>query len=415
MLGVMTPPTMEELHAARMRLVGVASTTPLELSPRLSALHGRGVYLKREDLQPVRSYKLRGAYHHIRSLPVADRERGVVCASAGNHAQGVAFACRALGIRAIVFVPTNTPRQKLSRISELGGDSLRLNLAGDSYDESAAFAAAYADSHDLSLVPPFDDPMVIAGQATVGLEVEAQLGHAPELVVAPLGGGGLAAGIALALPSTLIAGAEPLGAASMAAAISNRGPVNLEQVDTFVDGAAVGRVGSLPFEVLQHRLACLVTVDPGDLCTTMLELYQGEGIVAEPAGALSVAALGGVLERSPAAEVVCIISGGNNDVSRYAEVQERSLVARGLKHYFVVEFPQRPGALRSFLDEILGPADDITLFEYVKKSNRESGPALVGIELAQAADLQPLLARMGQSGLRCERIDTSSPLFRFVA
>ncbi|GAC1341162.1 MAG: threonine ammonia-lyase IlvA [Candidatus Dormibacteria bacterium] len=411
----MSLPTPGQIRAAHRLLKGVVSTTPLEASPRLSAKHQTSVYLKREDLQPVRSYKLRGAYHHIHSLTAAVRSRGVVCASAGNHAQGVAFAARALEIPAIVFVPRNTPRQKLARIREVGSADLELNLAGDTYDESAALAAVHADIHNLALVPPFDDRSVITGQATVGLEIETQLGHAPELVVTPVGGGGLAAGLALALRDSRIAGAEPLGAASMAAAIMNGAPVHLHTIDTFVDGAAVGRVGVLPFEILRERLASLVAVDPGHLCTTMLELYQGEGIIAEPAGALSVAALGPVLAETPAEEVVCIISGGNNDVSRYAEIQERSLVARGLKHYFVVEFPQRPGALRTFLDDILGPNDDITLFEYVKKSNRESGPALVGLELAQPEDLEPLLVRLSNSGLVCERIDTTSPLFRFVA
>ncbi|ANH37894.1 L-threonine dehydratase biosynthetic IlvA [Nocardioides dokdonensis FR1436] len=420
-------PSAADVDAAAARLADVLGPTPLHRSDRLSTLLGLEVWLKREDLQPVRSYKLRGAFTLIDQLSQEARERGVTCASAGNHAQGVAFACARSGVRARVHLPRTTPRQKRERVAVLGGGLVEVVIVGDTYDEAAAASAAYAAESGATPVPAFDDPRTIAGQGTVAREVLAQLdaqtGRTPDAVVVPVGGGGLLAGmlthLAVHAPQVRVVGAEPAGAASMAAALAAGEPVDLDELDGFVDGAAVRRVGVCTHAVVAAHQPPLVRVPEGLACVEMLDLYQSDGIIAEPAGALASAALrlpmdagGPVL--APGSLVVAIVSGGNNDVSRYAEVVERALVHEGLKHYFLVEFPQEPGALRRFLDEVLGPDDDITLFEYVKRSNRETGPALVGVELADAGDLPGLLARMEVSPLRVEAVAPESPLFRWV-
>jgi threonine dehydratase len=420
------------VEAAAERLAGVVATTPLERNGRLSALLGCEVWLKREDLQTVRSYKARGAYNLIAQLSEAARAAGVVAASAGNHAQGVAYACSALSVRGRVYLPRTTPRQKRDRIAMLGGDMVEIVLGGDTYDEASAAASQHAAASGATLVPAFDDPRTIAGQGTVAREVVAQLGHAPDVMVIPVGGGGLLAGSVTWLgerhPGVRVIGAEPAGAACVAAALAAGGPVTLPEVDTFVDGAAVRRAGDVTYPLIAASGARVVTVDEGRVCREMLALYQVDGIIAEPAGALATGALNdlaaeaGAAERAaggaevfpPGATVVAVVSGGNNDVSRYAEVVERALIHEGRKHYFLVDFPQEPGALRRFLDEVLGPDDDITLFEYIKRSNRETGPALVGIELSRPEDLPALLDRMKAAPPSIEKIDSSSPLFRFL-
>ncbi len=411
-------PTALDVDLAAQRLIGVLNTSPLEHSPRLSADHGLDVWLKREDLQPVRSYKGRGAYNLVSLLDADARARGVTCASAGNHAQGVAFACARAGVRARVYLPRTTPRQKRERVSALGAGLVEVMIVGDTYDEAATAAAAHAADSGATVVPAFDDPRTIAGQGTVAREVLAQLGRAPDALVLPVGGGGLIAGTLAWLherePSVRVVGAEPSGAASMAAAVAAGRPVDLEALDPFVDGAAVRRVGAWTLGVVLRSRPHLVAVPEGRVCVEMLSLYQSDGIVAEPAGALASAALHLDLGLPAGSTVVCVLSGGNNDVSRYAEVVERALVFEGRKHYFLVEFPQEPGALRRFLDEVLGPDDDITLFEYVKRNNRETGPALVGIELQSPTDLTPLLARMKGSPARVQPVPPDGPLFNFV-
>ncbi|MBF6216019.1 threonine ammonia-lyase IlvA [Nocardia puris] len=430
----------DEIDAAIKRITDIIEPTPLQLSPRLSALTGARVYLKREDLTAVRSYKLRGAYNLIVQLSPEERAAGVVAASAGNHAQGVAFACQAMGIKGRIYVPTTTPRQKRDRIRVHGGEFVELIAVGETYDAAAAAAAADVERTGATMVPPFDDVRTAAGQGTIAVEILEQLGTAPDLVVIPVGGGGCLAGIGTYLreraPQTAILGAEPAGAASMTAALVAGGPVTLPEIDPFVDGAAVRRIGQVPYDavakfggrVVSHGSLPLLTatesrpgggafrllqVDEGAICTTMLDLYQNEGIIAEPAGALAVAALTEV-DVAPDSTVVCLVSGGNNDVSRYGEIIERSLVHRGLKHYFLVDFPQEPGALRRFLDEVLGPDDDITVFEYVKRNNREFGAALVGIELGAPEGLAQLLERMDASPIRCERLEPGSPAYRYL-
>ncbi|MGI4788882.1 MAG: threonine ammonia-lyase IlvA [Janthinobacterium lividum] len=410
--------TVQSIQDAYRRLQPVVTRTPLQFHARLSERFGANVYLKREDLQVVRSYKLRGAYNLMSTLTAEERAQGVVCASAGNHAQGVAFTCRRLEIEGHIYMPQNTPRQKVQRVSQLGGTWIKIELAGDTFDDTYRSADEYARQNDKVFVHPFDDPRIISGQGTVGVELFEQLEGAPDFLIAPVGGGGLISSLAVYgeeyFPQTALIGAEPAGAACLRAALEAGHPVTLPRIDTFVDGAAVKTVGRHNFEICRDRIKEIMLVDEGKVCTEMIDLYQNEGIIAEPAGALSLAALDSLGERLRGKTVVCILSGGNNDISRYPEIIERSLIDQGLKHYFLIEFSQRPGALRRYLDDALGPYDDITLFEYIKKSNREYGPALVGIELTRKDDYTPLLARMDGIGLRYESIGRDSALFRFV-
>ncbi|MEP7022463.1 MAG: threonine ammonia-lyase IlvA [Actinomycetota bacterium] len=416
--------TADDVDAAAARLAGIVEVSPLQRCGRLSELTSWQVHLKREDLQTVRSYKLRGAFNLMAQLSEAECAAGVVCASAGNHAQGVALASRKLGISARIYLPRTTPRQKRDRIRVHGGDRVELILTGDTYDDAAAAAASDAHTTGATLIPPFDDPRTMAGQGTIGAEILAGLPHPPDVIVVPVGGGGLVSGLVTYLreraPSVRVVGAEPAGAASMTAALAAGAPVTLAELDPFVDGAAVRRVGQAPFEVMARSPHTMLTVDEGAICTEMLALYQHEGIIAEPAGALATAALPQARELPELAGlpddavVVAVISGGNNDVSRYGEVIERSLVHSGLKHYFLVEFAQKPGALRQFLDEVLGPEDDITLFEYVKRNNRETGPALVGIELGSSDGIESLLKRMESSPMRIQQIDPGSPAYAYL-
>jgi threonine dehydratase len=413
----------KQVLEASERLSGIAERTPLQPNIRLSAATGTEVWFKREDLQVGRSYKLRGAYNLISQLDDEARAAGVVCASAGNHAQGFAFACAAHRVHGRVVIPSTTPRQKRERIVALGGEMIDLVVEGDTYDESSAAATRWSDETGATLVPAFDDSRTVAGQATVVAEIVEQLGRAPDTIVVPVGGGGLLAGTATWLqathPRTRVVGVEPAGARNVAAALHAGSPVVLDEhgFDRFVDGAAVRKAGAVTYPLIRRSGAELVAVDEGLVCTEMLSLYQTDGIIAEPAGALAGAAIrpdGPGLDLVPGETVVVVLSGGNNDVSRYAEVIERSLRFQGLKHYFLVEFPQEPGALRRFLDEVLGPDDDVTRFEYVKKDNRESGPALVGVEIGSRDDLEPLLERMARSPLQIEALEPGSPAFRFL-
>ena len=414
------PLTAADIDAAAERISGVVAPSPLQLSERLSAITGATVYLKREDLQSVRSYKLRGAYNLLMQLSDEERAAGVVCASAGNHAQGFAHACRSMGIRGRVYVPHTTPKQKRNRIRFHGGDFIELIALGSTYEMAAAAALEDVARTGATLVPPFDDPRTIAGQGTIAAEILDQLDGEPDLVIVPVGGGGCIAGITTYLAerttTTSVLGVEPAGAAAMIAALAAGEPVTLEHIDQFVDGAAVNRAGTLTHAVLAAAgdMVSVTTVDEGALCVAMLDLYQNEGIIAEPAGALSVTALLETDQVTPGSVVVCLISGGNNDVSRYGEILERSLVHLGLKHYFLVDFPQEPGALRRFLDQVLGPNDDITLFEYVKRNNRETGAALVGIELGSAEDLDGLLTRMAAREVAVERLEPDSQSYRYL-
>jgi len=409
---------LADVRAAADRLRPVGVETPLQLSDRLSERYRASVYLKREDLQAVRSYKIRGAYNFIAGLPPDRLGAGVVCASAGNHAQGVAWSCRHLAVPGVVFLPRRTPRQKVARIRTLAGDLVELRFVGDTFDDANAAAAAYATETGATVVPTFDHPMTVAGQGTVALETIDQLGCPPDVFVVPVGGGGLISGIAVTVDGegapTRIVGAQPAGAPAMVRSLEAGHPVTIDIADDFVDGAVVRTPGHLTFAVVSDLVPQLEVVAEGRVCTEQLALYQEDGIVAEPAGALSIAALDALADTIVGRSVVCVLSGGNNDVARYGEIIERSLVHQGLKHYFVVAFPQQPGALRRFLDECLGPADDIVLFEYVKKNDREFGPAVVGIELAHRQDLEGLVDRIAASGLDAQRLPPDSPVFRLL-
>lgn len=417
-----SPVHAADIQRAQASISSIIAPTPLQYCPRLSQAYGVEVYLKREDLQDVRSYKIRGAYYSISNLTEEEKAAGVVAASAGNHAQGVAYACRSMGIDGKIFVPKRTPKQKRDRIQVHGGDFVELVLVGDTFDEAADAARADAAERGATMVEPFNARNTVIGQGTVGAEVVSQLsglGKSLDSIVVPVGGGGLIAGITSYLadmsPRTAVVGVEPSGGRSLQAALDAGEPVTLEKIDPFVDGAAVKRIGDVNYKIIEENLGRVhvIAADEGAVCTSMLALYQNEGIIAEPAGALSVAALADV-SLTPGSTVVCVISGGNNDVLRYAEIMERSLVHRGLKHYFLVNFAQEPGQLRRFLNDVLGPDDDIALFEYLKKNNRETGAALVGIELARASDLGPLLERMEEASFECRRLMPGTPEYEFI-
>ena len=408
----------QAIEEAAERIRPVVNRPPLQRSNRLSKRYGTNLLIKREDLQEVRSFKIRGAYNKVASLSAAVRERGVVCASSGNHAQGVAFACAALGIRATIFMPEITPTQKIERARHFGGEFVEVRLVGDSYDDSSVAATAFCADKGAVFVHPFEDLLTIAGQGTIGRELAEEVGEELEIVVAGIGGGGLISGIASALkasnPGVQVIGAEPAGSPSMYESIRQGRVVTLDRIDTFVDGAAVKRVGELTFEICRRLLEKVVLVAEGKDCTTVIELYQNEGIIAEPAGALAVSALDEIADELRGRTVVCILSGGNNDILRYPEIMERSLVHQGRKHYFIVEFAQKPGQLRQFVDRALGPTDDIVRFEYMKKTNKERGAALVGIELRSQADLAPLLSRMAEIQLNCRPLESEELLYQYL-
>lgn len=406
-----------KFHDAVYRLKKVVNRTPLMYNHNLSRRYNCKVFLKREDLQIARSYKLRGAYNMISGLSEDQKRRGVVCASAGNHAQGFAYSCKKLGIRGVVFMPVITPRQKITQTQMFGEDSIEIILTGDTFDDCAAAAKAYTAEHDMVFVPPFDDYSIIEGQGTVAVEI-LEDNTDIDYVFIPLGGGGLCAGMGAYFktysPDTKIIGVEPQGAPSMKAALEAGHPVILDEIDRFVDGAAVKRIGDLTYEICSTVLDDMLAVPEGRVCTTILKLYNEDAIVAEPAGALSIAALENYASQIKGKNVVCVVSGGNNDIDRMPEIKERSLQFEGLKHYFLISFAQRPGALREFVNNVLGPTDDITRFEYMQKTNKEAGPALVGIELQKRTDYISLIERMKKSQIIYSEINSNDKLFGYL-
>lgn len=379
------------------RLKPIVRNTPLQFNNNLSKLFDASIYLKREDLQLVRSYKLRGAYNKISTLDKTLASKGVVCASAGNHAQGFAYSCAALNLKGFVFMPITTPPQKISQTQMWGGSNIEIILKGDTFDDSAAAALAFCTANALTFIHPFDDEKIIEGQATVGIEIFEQLQEIDYLFI-PIGGGGLSAGVSAYFktisPNTKIIGVEPAGAPSMQAAFQNNAPTALQEIDRFVDGAAVKKVGEKTFAICKDNIREICLVPEGKLCTTILELYNKEAIVVEPAGALAIAALDQYKDEIKGKTCVCIIGGGNNDIDRMQEIKERSLQYEGLKHYFLIRFAQRPGALKEFVSDVLGPTDDIVRFEYFKKNNKEAGPALVGIECKEKKDYERLIEKL---------------------
>jgi threonine dehydratase len=405
------------INAAAYALKAVALKTPLQYHRKLSEKFQAEIYIKREDLQVVRSYKLRGAYNLIQSLSDDQRKRGVVCASAGNHAQGVAFACKYLDIKAVIYMPAITPKQKINQVRMFGGNNIEIVLIGDTFDECQAHALAFTEENEMVFIPPFDHLKVIEGQGTVGKEILDDLSGIDYIFV-PIGGGGLCAGVGqyfrLFSPQTKLVGVEPLGAPSMKAALEAGKPVVLDTIQRFVDGAAVKKVGDITFELCKEVITDMLLVPEGKVSTTILQLYNEDAIVAEPAGALSIAALDQYAAQIKGKKVVCILSGGNNDIDRMQEIKERSLLYEGLKYYFIVRFAQRPGALKEFVNDILGPNDDIVRFEFIQKNNKESGPALIGIEVKSKDDFNALIARMDGHKLNYTLVNQNENLFEYL-
>lgn len=409
----------EELYhkilEAKERLQNVVVRTPLVSNFALSELTKAKVFLKREDLQSVRSYKIRGAYNTIAQLTEVQRQSGIVCASAGNHAQGVALACSTLLIKGVIFMPVTTPKQKIKKVSSFGGDFIEIVLKGDAYDDAYDAAMEYRNEKNAVFIHPFDDFNVIAGQGTIGLEILEDANFKPDYVFVPVGGGGLAAGLSTVFrklsPETKIVGVEPKGAASMKAALEAGEVISLNKIDKFVDGAAVKRVGMKNFALCIENLHKIIEVPEGKVCSAILKLYNEEAMVVEPAGALAIAALDLFDEDLSGKNVVCIVSGSNNDITRTEEIRERSLIYEGLKHYFLIEFPQRPGALKEFVTEVLGPNDDITYFQFAKKNNRENGPAVVGLELGTKEDLLPIRQSLVEKRVNYTYLNDNQLLF----
>ena len=399
------------------RLKNIVKRTPLIYNDRLSERYECEVYLKREDLQIVRSYKLRGAYNMISGLGKEQLAKGVVCASAGNHAQGVAYSCKKLKTKGVIFMPGITPKQKINQTNLFGDGMIEIVLVGDTFDDCLREALAYTEANQMTFIPPFDDFKVIEGQGTVAVEILEDLPDT-DIVILPVGGGGLAAGVGTYLrktkPDTKLIGVEPEGAQSMIKAFEQGAPITLDNINSFVDGAAVRRAGELTYPICRQVLDDIVPIPEGKVCTTILKLYNEEAIVAEPAGALSVSALDLYKDQMRGKKVVCIVSGGNNDIDRMAEIKELSLLYEGLKHYFVIRFPQRPGALKAFVNNVLGPHDDITRFEFIKKTERERGPALVGIELKSAEDYPALIQRMEAYNFEYKEVNRDQTLFEYL-
>lgn len=404
-------------HDAAYRLKKVVNRTPLIYNLNFSRRYNSEVYLKREDLQIVRSYKLRGAYNMISMLSNEQKERGVVCASAGNHAQGFAYSCKKLNIRGVIFMPVITPKQKITQTKMFGEDKVEVILTGDTFDDCAIAAKAYTSEYNMVFIPPFDDYNIIEGQGTVGVEILEGMSDVDYIFV-PIGGGGLSAGLGAYFkqysPATKIIGVEPLGSPTIKEAIRQGHPVTLENIDRFVDGAAVKRAGDITFEICNQVLDDVILVPEGKICTTILKLYNEDAIVVEPAGALTIAALDIYADQIRGKKVVCVVSGGNNDIDRMPEIKERSLQYEGLKHYFLINFAQRPGALKEFVNNILGTNDDITRFEYMQKTNKEAGPALVGIELQDKADYQKLIENLNHYQVNFSEINKDDKLLGYL-
>ena len=411
-----------DIQGAYARLKPVVNHTPLQFNANLSRKYQCRVYLKREDLQIVRSYKLRGAYNMMSQLSPEQLAKGVVCASAGNHAQGFAYSCKKLNVKGVVFMPIPSPQQKVNQTKMFGEENVEVKLVGDTFDDTAVAAKAYTKEYGMTFIPPFDHPSIIEGQATVGVELLEdynQLNQPPiDYIFIPIGGGGLCAGVGTYFkehsPNTKIIGLEPEGAPSMLAALKANHPVELASIDKFVDGAAVKRIGDITFAFCKDAIDDMHLVPEGKICTTILQMYNEEAIVVEPAGALSIAALDDYAEQIKGKTIVCIVSGSNNDIARMQEIKERSLIYEGLKYYFLIRFAQRPGALKDFVNLVLGPTDDITRFEYIQKHNKEAGPALVGLELKSKKDYDVLVENMKKYQINYNEINKDDNMYGYL-
>lgn len=411
-------PKLENIQKAATILKEVVAVTPLLENYTYSKKFNATILLKREDLQQVRSYKIRGAYNKIHSLSDEELSNGIVCASAGNHAQGVALACSKKKIFGTIFMPAPTPKQKVEQVRMFGGKFVDIQLSGDTFDDAYNAAKYVSDSLGKTFVHPFDDEKIIEGQGTVALEILEQSNEPIDYVFVPVGGGGLASGVSTVFkilsPKTKVIGVEPEGAPSMQTAINENENIKLASIDKFVDGAAVQQVGNLTYKICKENLHDMITVPEGKVCQTILDMYNKDAIVVEPAGALTLSALEQYKEVIKGKNVVCVVSGSNNDITRTAEIKERALLYNGLKHYFIIRFPQRAGALKEFVMDVLGKNDDITFFEYSKKTSRENGPAVVGIELEKKSDLSPLITRMKERNFFGEYLNDKPNLFEFL-
>jgi len=427
-LPVMGGAALLDCKEAARRLKKVVTKTPLQLNRNLSNKYQCNVYLKREDLQIVRSYKIRGAYNMMSTLPLNQLQKGVVCASAGNHAQGFAYSCKKLKAEGVVFMPVITPNQKISQTKMFGENWIKVILTGDTFDDCAVAAKKYTEENGMTFIPPFDDYKIIEGQGTVAVEILEQFADLKpssgagdsgiDYVFVPVGGGGLSAGVGYYFktisPKTKIIGLEPEGAPSMSEALKAGHPVTVQNIDRFVDGAAVKRVGDIPFSICKDVLDDMHLVAEGKICSTILTLYNEDAIVVEPAGALSIAALDDFAAVIKGKNIVCIIGGGNNDIDRMQEIKERSLQYEGLKHYFLIRFAQRPGALKEFVNHVLGENDDIVRFEYMQKHNKETGPALVGVELKSKQDYTALTNNMKRYNINYTALNKNDMLFGYL-
>lgn len=411
-------PTVEAIEKASSVLEEILEPTPFQKNQNLSSLYEANIFLKREDLQMVRSYKIRGAYNKIRSIDPDSMQNGIVCASAGNHAQGVAFSCSKLKIMGSIFMPTTTPKQKIEQVRMFGKEYIEIILTGDTFDAANSAAIRFAKENDKTFIPPFDDPKVMEGQGTIGREILNQSKIKLDYIFVPIGGGGLASGLGSYIrqmsPDTKIIGVEPAGAPCMKAAIEAGKVVKLEQIDKFVDGAAVQEAGSLTYQVCKEVLDDIVVVPEGAVCTTIIQMYNKSAIVVEPAGALSSAALRFYADKIKGKNVACIVSGSNNDITRMEEIREKSLLYEGLKHYFLVNFPQKSGAVLSFIRDVIGPKDDLVYIQYIKKTNKESGPALIGIEVSEKEEFDELIKRMEANNIKFEYINENNILFEIL-
>ena len=411
-------PAVEEIIKASKVLEEILEPTPFKKNNNLSEMYDAQIFLKREDLQMVRSYKIRGAYNKIRSIEPERLASGIVCASAGNHAQGVAFSCNKLKIKGSIYMPTTTPRQKIESVRMFGRDYVDIVLTGDTFDAANAAAIEYAKQSGKTFIPPFDDPKIIEGQGTIGYEILQQAKQPLDYIFVPIGGGGLASGIGSYIkrmsPSTKVIGVEPAGAPCMKTAIEKGEIVELEHIDKFVDGAAVKKAGALTYEVCKKVLDDIIIVPEGAVCTTIINMYNKNAIVVEPAGALSVAALRFYADKIRGKNIACIVSGSNNDIIRMEEIREKSLLYEGLKHYFIVNFPQKSGVILSFVRDILGPEADLVHFQYIKKTNKDFGPALIGIEVTNKACIEEITRRMNEQNFSYEYINENNKLFEIL-
>ncbi len=411
-------PTVEAIEKAAGVLEEILEPTPFQKNQNLSSIYEANIFLKREDLQMVRSYKIRGAFNKIRTIEPELLQNGIVCASAGNHAQGVAFSCSKLKIMGSIFMPTTTPKQKIEQVRMFGKEYIEIVLTGDTFDAANSAAIEYAKANQKTFIPPYDDPKVMEGQGTIGREILNQCKEKLDYVFVPIGGGGLASGLGAYFkqmsPETKIIGVEPAGAPCMKEAIKTGHPIKLEHIDTFVDGAAVQKAGALTYEVCKEVLDDIVVIPEGAICTTIIQMYNKSAIVVEPAGALSATALRFYADEIKGKNVACIVSGSNNDITRMEEIREKSLLYEGLKHYFIVNFSQKSGAVLSFIRDVIGPKDDLVYIQYIKKTNKESGPAIIGIEVSEKEELKGLIQRMEENNVKYEYINEENHLFEIL-